>query len=94
MTAARWLSDMGDTTTALRLLTWHEAIGDPAPHATHATALLAPFAYLQRARLFAGRGEHEKAHAQLARFLDIYDTPVAAHRSLVTEARSINARRR
>ena len=95
LTASRWLSatgDVGDAADAARLLTWHEAIGDPGPHAMHANALLAPFAYLARARLLETQDRRDEARAYYGRFLDIYDAPVQAHRGLVEEARADLAR--
>ena len=84
--ASRWLLAAGDTTRAARLLTWHEAIGNDGPHAAHANALLAPFAYLARARILEAQGQRAAAHAHYARFLSNYDAPVQAHRLLVDEA--------
>jgi serine/threonine protein kinase len=93
LTASRWLSAEGDAAGAARLLTWHEAIGDPAhPQALHANALLAPFAYLARARIEEAHGQPVAARAYYVRFLSNYDTPVPAHRALVEEARAALAR--
>ena len=88
MTASRWLAISGDAAGAASLLTWHEAIGSRAPHVLHANALLAPFAYLERAALLEALGEHQAARQHYARFLNIYDAPVAAHRGLVARARA------
>jgi len=92
LTASRWLSAAGDASGAARLLTWHEAIGDPGPQALHANALLAPFAYLARARILEAQGQRGAARAHYERFLSSYDAPVPAHRRLVEEARAALAR--
>ena len=93
LTASRWLAAEGDAAGAARLLTWHEAIGDPAsPQALHANALLAPFAYLARARIEEAHGQRDAARAHYERFLSNYDTPVPAHRVLAAEARAALAR--
>ena len=92
MTASRWLAASGDTAGAARLLTWHEAVGSRAPQSVHANALLAPFAYLDRAPLLAALGQREAARAHYERFLAIYDSPVGAHQGLVAEARADLAR--
>ena len=88
LTASRWLSAAGDTAKALRLLTWHEAIGDSGPQTAHANALLAPLAYLARARIMEMQGHRDAASALYARFLDNYDAPVPAQQRLVDEARA------
>src|SRR5215218_7296929 len=88
LTAADWLSTAGDAAGAANLLTWHETVGDPAPHAVHANAVLAPFAYLARARLMNAQAQPDKARALYRRFLDNYDAPMPAHQRLVDEARA------
>jgi serine/threonine protein kinase/tetratricopeptide (TPR) repeat protein len=88
MTASRWLAMSGDAAGAASLLTWHEAIGSRAAQALHANALLAPFAYLERAALLENLGQHESARQHYSRFLNIYDAPVAPHRGLVARARA------
>ena len=87
LTASRWLALSGDAAGAASLLTWHEAIGYRAPQAQHANALLAPLAYLERAALLEDLRQHEAAREHYARFLRLYDAPVAAHRGLVARAR-------
>jgi hypothetical protein len=94
LTVSRWLWAAGRPTEALRLLTWHETIGDPAPHSSHANAILAPFAYLARARIMDSLGQRDEARVLFARFLDNYDAPVQAHRRLVEEARAALRRMR
>ena len=86
LTAARWLAATGDTATATRLLTWHEAVGDKRPQTVHANVILAPFAYLARARLLAGQGQRAAARENYIRFLANYDAPVQAHQGLADEA--------
>jgi tetratricopeptide (TPR) repeat protein len=88
MTASRWLAMSGDAAGAASLLTWHEAIGSRAPQVLHANALVAPFAYLERAALLEDLGEHQAARQHYARFLSLYDAPVAPHRGLVARARA------
>ena len=92
ITASRWLSAAGDDAKAARLLTWHEAIGDRGPHSVHANALLAPFAYLARARIMEAQGRRDAARGYYTRFLDNYDAPMQAHQRLVDEARAALAR--
>jgi TolB-like protein/tetratricopeptide (TPR) repeat protein len=88
MTASRWLATSGDASTAASLLTWHEVIGVRVPQALHANALLAPFAYLERAGLLEKLGQKQAARAHYERFLALYDAPVPAHRGLVARARA------
>jgi hypothetical protein len=88
LTASQWLSAAGEGTRAARLLTWHEAIGNPGSHSSHANALLASFAYLARARIMEAQGQRDAARAHYARFLSNYDAPVQAHRGLVEEAQA------
>ena len=68
MTASRWLAVSGDTVGAASLLTWHEAIGYRSPQSLHANALLAPFAYLERAPLLQALGQREAARELYERF--------------------------
>jgi len=94
LTAARWLVAAGDTGGAADLLTWHEAVLYPAPQASHANALLAAFAYLERARILDARGQRIEARASYDQFLRRYDAPVPGHRPLVDEARAAIVRLR
>jgi serine/threonine protein kinase/tetratricopeptide (TPR) repeat protein len=77
-TASQWLSAGGEATRAARLLTWHEAIGNPGSHSSHANALLAPLAYLARARILEAQGQWAAAREHYARFLSNYDAPAPA----------------
>jgi tetratricopeptide (TPR) repeat protein len=88
LTASRWLAMAGDMPGAASLLTWHEAMGYRSPQPQHANALLAPFAYFERAAVLEQLGQHEAAREHYARFLSLYDTPVAPHRGLVARARA------
>jgi serine/threonine protein kinase/tetratricopeptide (TPR) repeat protein/TolB-like protein len=92
ITASQWLAAAGENAKAARLLTWHEATGDPGPQLIHANALLAPFAYLARARIAEAQGRWHEARELYARFLSNYDAPVSSHRGLVEEARAAIAR--
>ena len=94
LTAARWLVAAGDTGGAADLLTWHEAVLYPAPQSSHANALLAAFAYLERARILDARGQRIEARASYEQFLRRYDSPVPTHRSFVDEARAAVVRMR
>jgi serine/threonine protein kinase/TolB-like protein len=78
LTASQWLSTAGETAKAARLLTWHEAIGNPGAQSVHANALLAPLAYLARARILEAQGQRDAARAHYARFLSNYDAPAPA----------------
>jgi tetratricopeptide (TPR) repeat protein len=88
LVASRWLAAEGDTSRAMRLLTWSESIGFSNPQSLHAETVLAPFSHLARARLLAARGDRDAARAQYRHFLALYDAPVPAVRPLVEEARS------
>ena len=88
LTASRWLAMSGDAAGAAQLLTWHEAMGYRSPQVQHASALLAPRAYLERAELLEHLGQHEAAREHYARFLRLYDAPVRPHRELVARARA------
>lgn len=92
LTASRWLAMSGNAAGAARLLTWHEAIGSRSAQVLHASALLAPFAYLGRAPLLERLGQYDEARAHYERFLALYDSPLPAHRGLVDEARAGVAR--
>ena len=90
LTAGQWLSAAGETAKAARLLTWHEAIGNPGAHSTHANALLAPLAYLARARILEAQGHRDAARDHYGRFLSNYDAPAptSAVARQVAEARA------
>jgi hypothetical protein len=88
ITASNWLLAAGDTTRAARLLTWHEAIGDQGAHATHATAVLAPLAYLARARALEALGMRDVARRLFTSYLRNHDAPAPAYYRQRDEARS------
>jgi hypothetical protein len=92
LAASRWLLAAGDTTEAVRILNWHEAVVFTAPQAVHANAMLAGPAYLERARTLDALGQREAARASYEQFLRRYDEPVPAHRHLVRDARAALAR--
>ena len=83
LAASRWQAMAGDTTEALRLLTWHEAksslFDDKFP--------LAPHAYLLGAKLADARGDAPAALRGYRQFLVRYDQPPVAHLAYVAEAR-------
>jgi len=81
--AARLLLQLGDTTRAERLLTWHEQDGPPS-----GTALFVPLAYLQLARIADAQGRTAEARADYQQFLMRFDRPVAALQSQEDEARA------
>jgi hypothetical protein len=82
MAAASWLLEAGDTSNALKLLTWHEAIGPPFIGKIPAGTL----AYLELARVEQARGQFAQARRDYRQFLVRYDMPPASHRHLVVEA--------
>jgi hypothetical protein len=82
MAAASWLLEAGDTSNALKLLTWHEAIGPPFIGKIPAGTL----AYLELARVEQARGQFAQARRDYQQFLVRYDMPPAGHRHLVVEA--------
>ena len=92
ITASHWLLAAGDTTRAVRLLTWHEAIGDHGPQATHATAVLAPMAYLTRARLLEAQGERDAARRLFTSYLRNHDAPVLPYHRHRDEAQNALSR--
>ena len=75
----------GDTSRALRLLTWHEAMdGDREEGLTFQA--YAPIAYLQMARIADAQGRVAEAREDYHQFLRRYDMPVPALRGMVDEA--------
>ncbi|HEX4683386.1 MAG TPA: serine/threonine-protein kinase [Gemmatimonadaceae bacterium] len=92
LAASEWLASARELDQAARLLTWHEAIGYPAPQAAHANALLAPIADLARARILEAQGQSDGARLLYHRFLERYDRPLEGQEGLVREARAAEAR--
>ena len=92
ITASQWLVAAGDTTRATRLLTWHEAIGDQGAHATHATTVLAPFAYFARARIHDRLGDRDAARRLFTSYLRNHDAPEPAFYRQRNEARTALSR--
>jgi hypothetical protein len=88
MAASRWLLAEGDTTRAEQLLTWVDAWPPLARGRPVAMAnwMMAPHAYLERARIAAARGRRDLASEYYGQFLRRYDDPVERHRSLRIEA--------
>ena len=75
---------LGDTSRALRLLTWHEA--DPGGGRGLEFQLFAPIAYLYMARIADAQGRVAEAQEDYHQFLRRYDMPVPSLRGLVDEA--------
>jgi len=88
MAAAPWLLEAGDTAKALKLLTWHEAIGSPFIGKIPAGTL----AYLELARVEEAQGQFAQARRDYRQFLVRYDMPPASQRHLVVEASAAMAR--
>ena len=86
--AAGWLLEAGDTTQAVRLLAYHEAVGPPFGE----KLLLRPLLSLQLARIEDARGRVDEARRLYQDFLIWYDLPLPQHRHLVQEARAALAR--
>jgi serine/threonine-protein kinase len=85
LAAANWLLEAGDTTEAARLLVWHESAQGGWNWAfSFATT---PLAYLTLARIESVRGDSGAAKAHYDQFLRRYDSPMAAQRYLLDEAR-------
>jgi tetratricopeptide (TPR) repeat protein len=84
---SRWLVALGDTTEAMRVLTWHEAhAGSPMGE------VINPLVYLERARLEDAGGRRAAARTLYRQFLWRYDMPDPRTRRLVEEARAALAR--
>jgi len=83
LAASRWLLQVGDTTRAVRLLTWHEADWDRLVF-----QLFAPLAYYELARIEEAQGLSDLAREHYQQFLRRYDTPVPAHQHLVDDAKA------
>jgi hypothetical protein len=81
LAASRWLLATGDTAQAARLLTWPEAMD-----VSRMAVVLAPWTYLERARIEDAKGRVELARSHYEQFLRRYDMPTARHRYLVREA--------
>jgi serine/threonine protein kinase len=80
---SRWLLQLGDTSRAVRLLTWHEADWDRLVF-----QLFAPLAYYELARIEEAQGLNDLAREHYLQFLRRYDTPVPDHQHLVDEAKA------
>jgi hypothetical protein len=86
MLAARWLTTVGDTAQALRLLAWNDAFF--LHLGSRFSSILSGPVSLERARLEEAHGQAEPARAHYERFLRLYDLPVPAQRHLVEEAKA------
>ncbi len=81
--ASRLLLEAGDTSRAVRLLTWHEAKpGGPE----FLFQVFAPVAYYELARIEEAQGRKEQARDHYQQFLRRYDMPPPAHQHLVDDA--------
>jgi len=87
-----WLRAAGRAHDAARLLMWNEAVVYPDGQTAHANAMLAGFAYLERARIEDALGQRALAREYYAQFLRRFDMPAPAQRHLVDEARTAVAR--
>jgi TolB-like protein len=88
---SRWLGEAGGQQEATRLLRWHEALVRDV-QTSHANALLAGYAYLERAKLEEATGQREASVADYHQFLRRYDLPSAVRRPVVEKARAVVAR--
>ena len=88
--AATWLLEAGDTTTAVRLLTWHDARWGDLPN--YPTCAVTPLAYLMQARIEEARGDRRSATEDYQQFLRRYDSPMPKQRYLVEEGRAALSR--
>jgi hypothetical protein len=84
MAAADWFLEAGDTMSAARLLTWHEARFSPWAWSFAVT----PIAYLMQARIEEARGDTSSAQEHYEQFLRRYDMPMPRQRHLVEEAKA------
>ncbi len=82
LAASRLLLEAGDTSRAVRLLTWHEAKLDPE------FQVFAPLAYYELARIEEAQNRKEQARDHYQQFLRRYDMPPPAHQHLVDEAKA------
>ncbi len=80
---SRLLLQLGDTSRAVKLLTWHEA---DMPGFWTSWALFAPLAYYELGRVEEAQGRNDEARDHYQQFLRRYDSPVPAHKHLVDEA--------
>jgi serine/threonine-protein kinase len=85
MEAARLLLAQGDTSRALRQLTWHQA-SIPFSFESFRSAVFAPLAYYEMARIKEALGRADEAREDYRQFLRRYDMPSAAHRHLMEDA--------
>jgi tetratricopeptide (TPR) repeat protein/TolB-like protein len=79
--ASHWLLALGDTSRAVRLLTWHEADWD-----SYVLHMFAPLGYHDLAQIEQAKGQNDLAREHYDQFLRRYDMPVPAHLHLVDEA--------
>ena len=90
---SRWLVATGDTAGAAALLTWTDAVVPYAASVSHVNAVVAGYAYHERAVLEEARGRLDRAATLYERFVERVDQPPPAYRSRVEHARNIMARR-
>ena len=91
LAATRWLLAAGDTSQAVRLQTWSEAIVVELGY-TRARAVAAPASFLERARLAEARGQKELAMQHYRSFLRRFVRPDARVKHLRDEAEAALAR--
>lgn len=92
--ASRWLLAIGDTAGAAGLLTWADAAVAYATHESHVNAVVAGYAYYERAAIEEAQGHPERATSLYRRFLDRVDLPSPAQRAQVEQAARLVAARR
>jgi serine/threonine protein kinase/tetratricopeptide (TPR) repeat protein len=85
MAASRLLLEQGDTSRALKLLVWHQAM-IPKSWEPYRWQVFAPLAYYEMARIKQALGRTEEAREDYRQFLRRYDMPPPAHHHHVDEA--------
>ncbi|MEO8140102.1 MAG: serine/threonine-protein kinase [Gemmatimonadota bacterium] len=88
LAASEWLLQLGDTSRAVRLLTWHESDMLDFWGAHLVSQLFAPLAYYDLAQIEEAQGRDDPAREHYEQFLRRYDMPVPAHQHLVDEAKA------
>ena len=83
--ASWWLLQLGDTSRAVKLLTWHEADLGIDPWFFQVSA---PLAYFELAQIEEAQGHSDLARDHYQQFLRRYDMPMPAHQHLVDDAKA------
>jgi hypothetical protein len=87
LAASRWLLELGDTSRAIKLLSWHEA-DLPDFEKRLVLRTFAALGYHDLAQIEEAQHRDDLAREHYQQFLRLYDTPVPRLQHLVDEAKA------